>query len=271
MSRTVSWLPVLVMALASPALAGPVTLDAFTDPFAPNICMHNSHAPVIWNAYPGFDICDGTACPPDPVATCGPYEDPSGAFQTGLPGVLGGAIRAGVVDCGAGGIIARVRTDLNRFEVSATGGGRWQGAGMSYGYLAGSWGYDMNLDWTALGVTQLAMDCGGDMSPTLPLWCNVTMYTHLLHGYGIVALELMVTQPGMLVFPFSQFSEFNGSAGFSITDVDIVEVTLGACPSNTQCSAPDVARTSWIGPIRGESGVVATHAGSWGRLKTLYR
>jgi hypothetical protein len=229
--------------MAGPALAGQVTLDAFTDPFPPNPCLPDN---------------------PPLISTGGC----SYAHQTGLPGVFGGAFRDGVVDSYDCTVTARVRDDVHRFEVSWTGGTNWRGAALRYGSGEGS----MNLNWDALGVTQLTMVFGGDISPTVPLWTWVEMITLLGPPGALIletaVLELPVTKPGPLVFPFS---EFNVEAGFSFADVDEVRISFHDCPQAVGNCASDVSGTWWLGPIRGESGVVETRAGSWGRLKTLYR
>ena len=247
----------ILVALLIPTAGLAITLDAVSDPFPPNPCLPNSGARVVFVG----SFCDGVTCPPDPPATC----EQDFAIQTGLPGVYAGSYREASVawESGPIDVSARLRDDLHAIEVTS-GGGHSHRVHLQYGDFSAN----MNLDLTTLGVTEVVMEFGGDVSPSLPLRCSVQMYT--LAGpsyYAGCDLTLPVTQSGPLAFPLDQFQAI---LGFSFADVDMIQIDVGECPGQF-CEAPATVRAYTIGPIRGEAGVVANRATTWGRLKSVYR
>jgi hypothetical protein len=259
----------LVLALSSAAVASSasaLTLDAFTEPFPPNPCLPNSDGPVIFIG----PYCDGLSCPPDPWATC--IQDQ--ALQTGLPGVHGGRREVRVIEwAGSGTLTARVDPGsgslVARFDVTAEAG-----VNLAYGtpYV---WTQDpdaLNLDLVALGASGFEFPVEGTFSPGQPLFVAITLLADApgLPPRPSATATRVVADPGPVLVALE---EFVAQPGFTMSDVDDIEIWLSNCTDFDQgCTDAEYAPFDVrLGPVSIATGPTPTAATSWGRVKASYR
>ena len=251
-------IPLILIALGTPAAALALTLDAFTGAFPPNPCMPNSGAPVVFVG----PMCDGVACPPDPPAGC--YE--SLADQVGLGGVLFGVRRVASVASGAENpVAARVRPELGVVDVTAAGPD-WHLFSSRYGTSGGIPTEALHLDLSGLGALAFRVPFSGTVSPAEPMIIDVQLWGGAGQGGPPNAeATVTITSSGDVVIPLSAFVPLYGFSFSDVwgIDVHVADCFIEPCPNP---SYPDRAYS--IGPITIDTAPTPAAAPSWGTLKT---
>lgn len=250
----------------SPAAASALTLDAFTDAFPPNPCLPLSNQPVVFAG----PYCDGTACPPDPLVTCGADD----VVQLGLPGVLAGLRRhVEIYTWNAPGTVsARVDPADGRL-LAALDLATEAGVMLNYGTP-----YDpdpsppdaLDLDLLALQAAGVQLDVQGGFGPAQPLFVAIEFLSDGPAPRPSATAEVVLQQPGPLFVPLADFVP---SLGFSMSDVDDIQVWISNCTDLYEgCPSATFAPTWFsLGPIAFVTGPTPAARASWGRLKATYR
>lgn len=233
---------VLVGAFAPTAQA--VTIDAYTDLFPQN--------PDITT--PGYNLifvgtmCDGGACPPGSLVS---HLVNDVAYQSGLPGVLGGERYAEIT------------------YVAGTADASVWGGYLTHNHNAGAksvlevkygMSVDLNADLTLFEATRLEINVmDGDMfAGPRPVPCTITVTS----GRGTPAQAtasktLSLVNTGVYPYPFTAFP------GVDFTDVDMITVRF----DSSAYTSVDYA----IGPFRTDGETVPVESATWGRIKSMWK
>ncbi len=254
----------LILALA-PAPGHAFTLDALNQALPPHPCLPLSMQPVVFVG----PYCDGTSCPPDPLAAC----SQGFADQTGASGVWAGAPRRVSV----GNYYdepTSARLDPVAHVVEASFGGTSESTlGLEYGTP-----YDflpepgaLNLNLVALGATDVQLVLQGGISTSQPLLVAVEFLSDAPQAPRPSATALVVVdQPGIVSIPLSAFVPM---LGFSMSDMDDIQIFVSTCLDwENGCDGSTYAPVAFsVGPIEIVTSPTAARRASWGALKQLYR
>jgi hypothetical protein len=235
-----------VFVLFSAVSAWGVTIDDFSSQYPANPDLPNSGRPIIFVG----TTCDGSACPPGLMVS---HLVDDSAYQTGLPGVIGGERNAVIT------------------YVAGTANSGIYGAGnvMSHNHNAGAssvleleYGLttDLNADFLSISATMFIVTViSGDMyAGPRPVPCTITVTSGRGTGdeeTASMTMDLILEDAYMY-----QFSSF-GSVDFS--DVDYIKYTFDA----SGYTSVDYS----IGPLITDGDDVAVEQNTWGSMKELYR
>ncbi len=244
--------------LSARAAAGVLIVDSFTEALPANPCLPSSGHPVVFQG----PYCDGTNCPPDPMAAC----ERSFAEQSGLAGVLATARRDASVRTWTKGASSVGRIDVanHRFEVVLDESfDQW--AELTY------WRYDeprLALDFIALGIESIEFSMGGDMTSERPVHVQVLFVDAPDIGNNNVAyVTRTIIAPGPISIPLS---EFTFPQDFDLHSVDIIDIEFGDCVTDN-CTPLSGPRAYWLGPISLDAAPVPATPVSWSGVKATYR
>lgn len=257
MLRSLALFSILLLPL--PASAGTIVLDQMTDPFPPHPCLNSAQNVIFTGGY-----CDGIACPPDPFVSC-----PGSGFveQVGLPGVLGGVTRTSMLTTDlAKPSSARIDPALTTLQIAIPEGRGLDGLWWTYSNDVQDW----NLDLLAGGTSAVQVPVSGAITADHPLVLRVVLQDYSDNGspVGNAQIDRVVTEPGIVVIPFSSF-QVDYRVVFD--SVDYISLQLAECGS-VSCAQTTPARQFAVGSISFlDAGATPAHATTWGALKTRYR
>jgi len=254
---------VVISVLAASSDASAFILDRFTDALPANPCLPQSGQPVVFDG----PFCDGTSCPPDPLAPCAEND----AVQTGLSGVFAGTRRTAETLAFGGTVTGRIDPVAARFHGSLDV--------FSDGWITLSYGtpyqftHDadaLNLNLPALGVSGVEFVIEGGPSPATPLYLWIFFLADAASSPRPWApAQRAITAPGTVFVPLTDFTP---SPGFTMSDVDDIQFIFSNCESiDLKCSEFLPAVDFALGPIEFVAAPTPASPVSWGRVKAAYR
>jgi hypothetical protein len=251
-----------IISMAVPASAA--MLDALTTPLPPNACLPLSGARIAFSG----PRCDGTLCPPDPMADPACADGDFAGSDPGTAGVFPGFGRGLSVAASAPEdvVSAEINDALGLVEFHAT---TLYNHKLRFDYRTDPFG--PGVDLLAAGATGVTFEVQGDISTDRPLYCSLTLFIRIPGGAaGYSAYIARIDQPGTVTLLFSALDPL---LLFELQDVDGISWTLDSCDPLVGCTTPDAQPRSYtVGPISFVSSPpVPAKRTSWGQVKAHYR